>query len=100
MDLHEKRFTVACQCQTERYSKDHTVDFDYWKDKDYGDNLTISTGLNHYKSFFGRLKVALFYVLGIDNTHIFYTETMLDKAEVLRLKSFIDEVAESFDKKE
>lgn len=87
---------VQCSCLGANHNKDHVVDLDYWRDDEYGDLLTISTGLAHYKGFFGRLWVAVKYVLGIDNTYCFYIETVVDKAELLRLKSYIDKVSDQY----
>lgn len=86
--------TAVCDCGG--FSKDHTVEFQYWPDKQYGDTFSISTGLAHYLPWYKRLAVGLKYILGIDNTHCFYVETTLGQNEVLRLQKYINEVASEF----
>lgn len=82
-----------CRCG---YDKDHAVAFHYWPDQEYGDEFTISTSLNHYRGFWSRVWIGIKYALGVDNTHYFFTEQTIDKAEVLRLQKFINHVAENF----
>lgn len=84
------------KCDCGGYSKDHDVEFHYWPDKETGDTLAIATGLHHFNSFWKRLRNAFKYVFGLDNTYVFYTETCLNKQEVLALKAYIDKVAADF----
>ena len=87
--IHETK----CMCG---YHKDHTVMFHYWPDSKHGDEFTISTGLNHFLGFWQRLRIGIKYVLGIDNTHYFYTEQTLDKGEVVKLQEYVNSVATRF----
>lgn len=96
MEYDVKSHRVQCACLGANHNKDHIVDLDYWRDDEHGDTLTISTGLAHYKSVFARLKVAVKYVLGVDNTHCFYVETIVNGPELLKLKSYIDDVSAQY----
>lgn len=89
-----KIHVVNCMCGSDR---DHSAVFHLWKDAEHGDEFTISTGLNHFRGFWSRLKVAVKYALGMDNTHYFFTEQVLDKEELIKLKEFIDDAVEGFD---
>ncbi len=86
--------TAVCDCGG--YSKDHTVEFQYWPDKEHGDTFYISSALAHYLPWYKRLAIGLKYILGIDNTHCFYVETTLGQNEVLRLQKYINDVASEF----
>ena len=86
--------TAVCDCGG--FSKDHTVEFQYWPNSEYGDSFSISTGLAHYLPWYKRLVVGLKYILGIDNTHCFYVETTLGQYEVDRLQKYINKVADNY----
>lgn len=83
-------------CRCGGYGKDHDVSFQHWPDPQTGDEFTISTSLSHYLPWYKRLLVAIKYTLGIDNTFVFYKETMLDKQELTKLHTFISGVVETF----
>lgn len=89
-----KIHVVNCMCGHDR---DHSAVFHLWKDEEYGDEFTISTGLNHYRGFWARLWIGIKYALGIDNTHYFFTEQTLNKEELLKLKEFIDDAVDGYD---
>lgn len=84
---------TKCRCGHDR---DHMVSFMYWPDQEYGDEFTISTSLNHYRGFWSRLWIGIKYILGVDNTHYFYTEQTIDKDELIKLQTFINKVAAKF----
>lgn len=91
--MHPYSHTTKCMCGHET---DHAVTFHYWKDEKFGDDFTVSTSLNHYRGFWSRCWIAIKYALGVDNTHYFYTEQQLNKEEVLKLKHYLDCVADQF----
>lgn len=85
---------ATCRCGG--FSKDHDVVFHYWPDSQYGDELTITTGLCHFRPWYKRLWVAIKYTLGIDNTHHFYVENTLNEKSVKELAAFMNDVASKF----
>lgn len=89
-----KVHVVKCSCGSDR---DHSTVFHLWKDPEYGDDFTVSTGLNHFRGFWSRLWIGIKYALGVDNTYYAYTEQTLDKDELLKLKNFIDDAVEGYD---
>ena len=93
MEVFHEHVT-KCRCEHDR---DHAVSFMYWPDQEYGDEFTIGTTLNHYRSFWSRLWIGIKYILGVDNTHYFFTEQTIDKSELIKLQSFINKVAAEFE---
>lgn len=84
---------TKCRCGHDR---DHNATFHYWPDSICGDDFTISTSLNHYLGFWARLVIGIKYVLGVDNTYYHYTESTLDKQELIKLQTYINDVAGKF----
>lgn len=66
-------FIVQCTCGD---TKDHVIHCSFYDDEQWS-TVTISPALNHYKGFFGRLKVGLKYIFGMDNTFFHYVETVV-----------------------
>lgn len=76
-----------CSCGADA---DHRVEFRFYACT--RPTLVVSTGLNHYLSFWKRLGVGVKYILGIDNTRCTYVETCLDADEVKRLRKYLVKV--------
>lgn len=81
---------TQCLCEHDR---DHNVVFTFYNE-DEDSELYVSAGLNHYKGFFQRLWVGIKYALGIDNTYYAYTESVLDKDEIIRLRDYLNDVVD------
>ena len=53
------------------------------------DQVAVCPTLNHYLPWHARLKVAVKYVLGIDNSYDAYAETLLDRSNAERLRDYL-----------
>lgn len=90
---NEKKFRIDCDCGDDT---DHTVSFWYSGEGRFS-YLCVYTSLQHYASVWKRLKLAVKYVLGIDNTFTPYTETVVSKENAVKLKAFLEECLEEWD---
>lgn len=59
------------------------------------DRVVICPTLNHYLPWYSRLKVAVKYVFGIDNTFDAYSEVLLDKENTTRLRDYLNRFLEN-----
>lgn len=84
---HEEiSFDIKCACG---YNRDHLTRLVLSEDFE---DVIVGSGLNHYLPWYKRLTIAVKYVLGIDNTHCQYTESVVSKEEMVRLSEWIDNV--------
>lgn len=81
---------LKCHCGDDR---EHLITFKFYdQDKDWNDFVIANAALNHYLPWYKRVPIALKYLFGIDNTHCHYVESIYDKATMVKLQTWINEV--------
>lgn len=96
-EVPDVKICLTCECGD---PTDHVVYLSQDNDNDWGDykigHCLISTSLNHCLPFWKRIVLGFKYILGIDNTYIFYTETVL---KVKDLKDAVSQLKDESDAK-
>ncbi len=93
MRTNENAIFLQCECVA---NSDHTIrvicdDGIYGGEAIHDPQFVVSAQMSHYKGFWGRLVIAIKYVLGIDNTYCHYTETICSKEQMDRLFKFVND---------
>ena len=99
MDINTNEDAIFLQCECVANS-DHTIrvicdDGIYGDEQIHAPQFVVSAQMSHYKGFWGRLLIAIKYVLGIDNTYCHYTETICSIEQMDRLNKFVQERKEA-----
>lgn len=89
--MTEKIERIELECMCER-TRDHLTSFIFLPDDP--DSVIVGSSLNHYLPIWKRLIIGVKFILGIDNTYCQYTEALVDKKEMLRLKIWVDSVTD------
>lgn len=93
-----KNETIFLQCECLEHS-DHTIRVtvdDDWGGDTYPPQFIVSAQMSHYRGFWGRLGIALKYVLGIDNTYCHYTDTICSLEQMDRLIGMVERQRELY----
>lgn len=83
--MSERYLHVRCEC----HHPLHFIDFDFWPDDKWGDEITASFVGGQNPSFLTRLKVAAKYVFGRDR--LVQADVLLTKEKALELAEFLRE---------
>lgn len=81
--MSERYLHVRCEC----HHPLHFIDFDFWPDDKWGDEITASFIGGQNPSFLARLKVAAKYVFGRDR--LVEADIILTKEKALELAAFL-----------
>jgi len=85
---NRKILNVNCDC---KFEPAHDLQFMYFTNEDYHKEIYFTKYMNTSYNFIQRIWVALKYIFGYNNYYGHFSETILNKKEVIKLKNYLDE---------